>query len=90
MKLTVVGSTKPLYVATPEELQDFGGRAAHVCYMKGTFEDILNESEDKTKRRIIQTKSGGHHSVFGHTTINMYLDGIPKALAMVLNNEKEY
>ena len=90
MKLTVIGSTKPHYVSTKEELEQFSGHAAHVCYMKGTFQELLNESEESTNKRVLQTKLSGHHSVFGHATINMYLDGIPKALAMVLNNEKEY
>ncbi len=90
MKLTVIGSTKPSYVATAEELQEFGGHAAGVCYMRGTFADLLGEASEATQKRIKQTKVGGHHSVYGHTSINLYLDEIPKALAMVLNNEKEY
>ena len=32
----------------------------------------------------------GHHSVFGHAHYNLIFEGIPKILAMILNNEKIY
>ncbi len=32
----------------------------------------------------------GHHSVFEHTNLTFNLNGLPKALAMVFNNEKQY
>lgn len=36
------------------------------------------------------TLISGHHSVFDHTTYNLALEGIPKILAMILNNEGMY
>ena len=90
MKITVIASTKPNYVATKEELENFSGHAAGVCYMPDTFETLMNEPKEKTDRRIIQTKSGGHHSVYDHENISFQLEGVPKLLAMLLNNEKMY
>ena len=86
----MIATTHPNYIATKEELEIFSGHAAGVCYMAGSFSDLVQEPEEKTEKRIGLTKGNGHHSVFGHETINLYLEEIPKALAMVLNNEKEY
>ena len=36
------------------------------------------------------TLNNGHHSVYDHTYINFNIQNIPKILAMVLNNEKQY
>lgn len=90
MKITVIGSTKPGYIAGKEEFDLHSGHAAGICYMPHSFEDILSEPETKTQGRIAMTKNGGHHSVYDHPYINLYLEDIPKALAMVLNNENFY
>ncbi|MDD4110291.1 MAG: FAD-dependent thymidylate synthase [Clostridia bacterium] len=90
MKISVIGTTKPGYVATKEELEDFSGKSAGVCYMPHSFEELLNEEKIKTEKRIFQTKISKHHSVYSHPYVCLYLENIPKALAMVLNNEKMY
>ena len=90
MNISVIASTHPEYVATKEELEIFSGHNAGVCYMPNTFADIISEPQKKTNRRITQTKVNGHHSVYDHATINLYLENIPKALAMLINNEKQY
>lgn len=90
MEVKVIASTKVGEPSTREEFELFGGRAAGVCYMSGTFDDLLNEDKLRTERRIKQTKAGGHHSVYEHSSFSMYLDGIPKILAMIINNEKQY
>ncbi|MBQ7579326.1 MAG: FAD-dependent thymidylate synthase [Clostridia bacterium] len=90
MKIAVLGTTHPGYTATKEEFENFSGHAAGVCYMPGSFESLMNEPLDKTQRRIAMTKGNYHHSVFGHDEINLELEDIPKALAMVINNEHEY
>ena len=58
--------------------------------MAHTFDEILNEDKDKTQRRIRQTKASGHHSVYEHGSFSLYLDGVPKIIAMIINNEKQY
>lgn len=68
----------------------FCGKIAGVCYNKEGFSHLENEPEDKTNRRINMTLTNGHHSVYDHVTINFNLQNIPKILAMVLNNEKQY
>lgn len=90
MKISVIASTHSGYTASKEELETFSGHNAGVCYMPSSFDELVAEPAKKTERRIAQTKGSGHHSVYDHASISMYLDGIPKALAMVLNNEKQY
>ncbi len=90
MKISVVGSTKEGYLATKQELERLSGHAGGVCYMPDTFDSLLNEPEKRTFGRANFTKLNQHHSVFDHPTINLSLENIPKALAMVLNNEGMY
>lgn len=90
MDVNIVASTKVGYKADKEELDKFGGISAGICYSKNGFESLLNEESEATQKRIERTKNGGHHSVYGHGEISLILEGVPKALAMFLNNEKEY
>jgi len=90
MDIKVIASTKVGEITTKEDLELFGGRSAGICYMNGSFDDLLSEDKDKTRRRIKQTKSGGHHSVYEHGSFSLYIDGVPKIIAMILNNEKQY
>ncbi len=90
MKIEVVASTHQNFIASKQEFENLGGHSAGVCYMSGTFADITQEDIEKTQRRIAQTKDSFHHSVYDHSFITLSLTDIPKALAMVLNNEKMY
>ncbi len=90
MEVKVIGSTKLDYQASKAELDDFGGKSAGICYSEKPFENLLNEKPETTAKRIDRTKNSGHHSVYGHSEINLVLEGVPKALAMYLNNEHEY
>ena len=62
--------------------QDF----ARVCYAPNSFNEIRKE---KYNSRLVDERlvGSGHHSVFDHFNLSLYLDGLPKAMAMVLNNE---
>ncbi len=66
------------------------GLMGSTCYMQDTFEKL----QQKGIRNILAIASvvegNGHHSTFGHSHLTLEITGIPKALAMVLNNEKEY
>lgn len=73
-----------------EKVINMSGKYAGVCYNKEDFNKLLNEDIEKTKRRAMMTLNNGHHSVFGHTHITLNIENIPKILAMILNNEKEY
>lgn len=90
MKIRILGSTKIDYIPNKEEILKLGGHAAAICYMKDELDTILNEDKDKTLKRIKNTLSSGHHSVYGHFYLNIYFENIPKILAMILNNEKTF
>lgn len=90
MKISVLASTKVGYVLPKEEAVNFSGKSAGICYLPDTVETLFSEPEEKTTRRANGNIKSGHHSVFGHPTYNLCLEGIPKILAMILNNEKVY
>lgn len=73
-----------------EEAIKLSGKIAGVCYDKEGFKHLENELEEKTMRRVNMTLGNGHHSVYDHINIKFNLQNIPKILAMVLNNEKQY
>lgn len=90
MKIEVIASTKVGHFLTKEEAVDFSGKSAGICYLPDTLETLFAESNEKTQKRANGNIKSGHHSVFGHPTYNLSLEGIPKILAMILNNEKIY
>ena len=90
MEIKVIASTKVGYVMPKDEAVDFSGKSAGICYLPDTVETLFEEAPEKTQRRADGNIKSGHHSVFGHPTYNLCLEGIPKILAMILNNEKIY
>lgn len=90
MDIKVVGSTKLGYVSSKDEVLELSGKMSNICYTKRTADDIFNESVDKSISRAKAVIGNGHHSVSEHTRYNYVISGIPKILAMVLNNEGIY
>lgn len=90
MEIKVIASTKVGYVMPKDEAVDFSGKSAGICYLPDTVETLFAEAPEKTQRRADGNIKSGHHSVFGHPTYNLSLEGISKILAMILNNEKIY
>ena len=90
MEIKIIASTKVGYELSKEEALDFSGKSAGICYLPDSLEKLFAEPKEKTIRRIEGNLKSGHHSVFGHPTYNLSLEGIPKILAMILNNEKKY
>ena len=90
MKIQVIASTKVGYVLPKEEAVSFSGKSAGICYLPETVETLFSEAPERTDRRAKGNIKSGHHSVFGHPVYNLCLEGIPKILAMILNNEKMY
>lgn len=90
MNVKIISTTKPNNITPASEFETLSGHCAGICYMADNFETLQNEDPTKTQKRVIQTMTGGHHSVFDHNYITLYLEGIPKLLAMFLNNEKMY
>lgn len=90
MNMQIIGSTHPHHVTSLDEALKFAGHSAAICYSNDTFDEIISEQESKTIARIKRTLSSQHHSVYDHTVFNLLLINIPKIVAMVLNNEKDY
>ena len=90
MNIKIIGSTKVGYKMPKEEAINFAGKSAGICYMPDTIDTLFSENEEKTLKRAKRTIESGHHSVYDHPTYNLVLEGIPKILAMILNNEKMY
>jgi thymidylate synthase ThyX len=71
-----------------EEMIEFSQNCARVCYTDKDFLEVKKEPiNKKLQERLMKS---GHHSVFEHSNLTFNLNGIPKALAMILNNEKQY
>ena len=90
MKLRVIGSTQPGFTLPVDEALLFSGREAGICYMPDDFDALLAEPESRTLARVQGTVGSGHHSVAGHVSYNLILEGLPKIVAMLLNNEHDY
>ncbi len=88
MEISVIATTHPNYQTPKKELDRFGGMAAGVCYMAHDFATLRAEDESKTFRRVEMTKANGHHSVYDHATITLYLHCIPRVLEGMLDNER--
>lgn len=95
-RYNIKASILPNYFLTFDSLYDqeeaelLAGQIAGICYDKEGYEHLKNEPIEKTLRRIDLTINNGHHSVYDHLGITFYFENIPKILAMVLNNEKQY
>ena len=90
MEIKVVASTKLGYVCPTEDALELTGKMANICYTKRTAEDIFGEEADKSVARAGRTLASNHHSVAEHVKYSFAISGIPKILAMVLNNEGVY
>lgn len=78
------------YILDIDTALDICGKIGGVCYNKEGFDALLHEAPEKTQRRITATIENGHHSVYDHIYISFNMRNIPKLLAMVFNNEKQY
>jgi len=90
IKIEVLGSTSPGFNLSIDAAMQFAGHAAGVCYMPDDMNALFNEPIEKTIKRAQQTLMHGHHSVYDHVYFNLSIEGIPKILAMILNNENVY
>ncbi len=66
------------------------GLIGGTCYMKDSFDLLLEQEPVKHTDRGNLVASSGHHSCFGHSHLSIEITGVPKIFAMVINNEKEY
>jgi hypothetical protein len=89
-KVTVTQSTHPGYELVRDDAKFSGGRSAGTCYMPDDYDALKSEPTDKTAERAESNIANKHHSVFDHCSYSVMFEGIPKILAMILNNEKAY
>lgn len=87
MKVELVAT--PNRISTLEGALKYSQNFARICYSEKGLDGVRGEryNADLTEGRLIKT---GHHSVFDHFNLSLYVDGLPKAMAMVLNNEPPY
>lgn len=86
MNIQLIGSTNN--IEDIEEMKRFSYGCGRICYTKKDFEELKKEIvDDKLMNGMVKR---GHHSIFEHISLGFYMMGIPKILAMVLNNEKQY
>lgn len=82
---TVVGTQPDI-----KQLENFSAKQAGVCYMPNDIISILNEEEAVTQKRLNRILNSGHLSPFEHNSVTFHFEGIPKIMAMELNNCKSY
>ena len=90
MRIVPRASTKVGYFLEKKDAIEFSGKCAKVCYEKTTIEDIFNEKGETSANRALRCIASGHHSVFDHIYYSLSLEGVPKIMAMIVNNEKFY
>lgn len=68
----------------------FAGRNAGICYMADDYFSEKASDINACLKRAERTAKSGHYSVYGHYHLTFLLEGISKAVAMVLNNITTY
>ena len=91
MKVTLKACTS-LFDGTIDktEVLELAGMNAGICYMPDTFDKLEAEEPEKKMKRAQTTFKRDHHSVVGHSSMEVIIEGIPKICAMLLNNLGEY
>lgn len=84
MKIKIINNN----LQTDEILKMTGSYAA-ICYSSKKYDDFKDEDEKNIKIAKHCIKNG-HHSIFDHIMITLNIEGIPKILAMMLNNIEFY
>lgn len=84
MKIEIVNNN----IDSNEILQMAGSYAA-ICYSSKNFCDFKDDKE-KNIRIAKHCIKSGHHSIFDHIMITLNIEGIPKIIAMMLNNIEFY
>lgn len=86
MKISLISATGNL--KEKEKMLESGQKYARVCYTEKSWDELQGEAPNE--RLLEQLLNSGHHSVFEHVNLTFNFDGLPKILAMIFNNEKQY
>ncbi|MDD4643926.1 MAG: FAD-dependent thymidylate synthase [Bacilli bacterium] len=73
-----------------EKAIDYSAKIAGECYEPDGWSKLKDEPTDKSARRAKLTLDLEHHSVYDHINIGFEITNMPKIIAMLLNNEKQY
>ena len=90
MEVRILATSNNEQHMNKDNFNTFSGKIAGICYSEDGYARLENEPKKRTERRIQMTKGNGHHSVYEHEYITLYLENVPKLFAMLLNNEKVY
>ncbi len=92
MSLTVKPFLQPNEVRplTRDDVTSYCGKALGMCYEQDNFDQIMNEPAEVSTKRAMGCIKSGHHSGFEHAKYTFVIEGLPKMLAMVLNNQRKY
>lgn len=66
------------------------GRVAGICYEQNGFDFFKNEPIENSLKRAKNILYSQHHSVYEHINVTLQIKNLPKILAMVINNEKQF
>lgn len=69
---------------------EYCAKLAGECYEPDGWSKLKNESPNKTARRVQLTLDLEHTTPYEHVSVGFEISNLPKILAMVLNNEKQY
>jgi thymidylate synthase (FAD) len=84
MEISLKGSTNNY--TKKEEFMQFARISARHCYSEHDWETL--EKETYNPDFVNGLIKGGHHSVFEHINLTFSMSGLPKIMAMILNNEQ--
>lgn len=78
------------YPLTKADVLSYCGKALGMCYEQDNFDQIMEENDQISTKRAMACIKSGHHSGFEHAKYTFVIEGLPKMLAMVLNNQGKY
>ena len=90
MKVSVHAATAAGHRVSLDEVRLISGQSACICYGPDRFEEILARDPEDVKDTADGCRKSGHHSTYQNYYITFTLEGIPKIVAMILNNERPY
>jgi len=72
-----------------EQAIQYCAQLAGVCYEPAGFQKLKEEDPKRTRRRLNATLKEEHATPYEHIQLGLEMRGIPKILAMILNNERQ-
>lgn len=89
MEIRVLRSSMSGYQLPVEQAMLDAGRSAGICQARDSYDRIEAWTNEHAMNVYHSTAESGHHSVDGHDSYSLLLSGVPKIIAMVLNNERD-